>query len=58
MPTSTLQKIWSKKVNVWTQVRENWKITVILTILVSGEKLASLSIYKAKEVKDTEIKLQ
>ena len=35
MPTSvTVQKIGSKKVNIRTQGRENWRITVILTILV------------------------
>ena len=45
MPTSTtVQIIGSKKVNIRTQWQENWRITVKLTILVSGEKLAPLLI--------------
>ena len=45
MPTSTtIQTIWSKKVNTRTQRQENWRITVILTILVYWEKLTPLLI--------------
>ena len=40
MPTSTVQTIRSKKVNIKTQGQENWKIAVILTIPESDEKLA------------------
>ena len=45
---------WIKEANIRTQWQENWRITVILTILASGEKLAHLLIFKAEEGKDTE----
>ena len=48
---TTVQIIRSKKVNIRTQEQEKWRITLILTILVSGEKLISLLIFKAKEKK-------
>ena len=52
MPTSTIiQIIGSMKVNILTQGQENWRITVILTILASGEKIVTLLIFKAKEGK-------
>ena len=34
---TTVQSIVSEKVNIRKQWQENWRITVILTILVSGE---------------------
>ena len=52
MPTSiTVQTIGLKKVNIRTQGQENWRITVILKIFASEEKLTSLIIFKAKEEK-------
>ena len=57
-PSTTVQKIESKKVNIITQGQENWRVTAILTILASGEKLSPLLIFKAKEGKQTEKKLQ
>ena len=59
MPASpTAQTIGLRKVNIRTKGQENWRITVILTILASGEKLASLLIFKEEEGKDAETKLQ
>ena len=50
MPTpTTVRTIWSKKVNIRKQGQDNWRMTVILTILASGEKLAPLLIFEAKE---------
>ena len=58
MSTSiTVQTIVLKKVNIRTQERENRRITVSI-IFSSGEKLASLLTFKAKEGKDAERKLQ
>ena len=38
IPTSTtVQTIWSKKVNIRTQGQENWRLTAVLTILSSRE---------------------
>ena len=45
----TVKIIGTKKVNIKTQGQENWRITVILTILAFGEKLAPLLIFNAKE---------
>ena len=54
MPASTtVQTNRSKKINIRIQGQENWRITVILTIVVYGEKLTSLLIFKTKEGKDT-----
>ena len=53
-PSTTVQKIGSKRVNIKTQGQENWRVTGILTILASGEKLPPLLIFKAKEGKQTE----
>ena len=53
-----MQTIGSKKVNIRTQGQENLRMIVILTILASGEKLSPFLIFKAKEEKDTETKLQ
>ena len=47
----TVQTIGSKKVNIRKQTQENWRITVILSTLTSGEKIKSLLIFKAKEGK-------
>ena len=59
IPTSaTVRTIGSKKVNIETQKQENWRITIFFTILASREKLASLPIFKVKEEKVTERKLQ
>ena len=59
MPTSTtVQTIGSWKVNIRTQGIENGRITVILIIISSREKLAPLLILKEKEGKDLERKLQ
>ena len=59
MPScTTVQKNGSKKVNIRTKDKKNWKVTDILTVLTSGEKLPSLLIFKAKEGKDTKTKLQ
>ena len=60
IPTSTtVQTIWLRKVNIRTQGQENWKrITIILIILLSGEKLSTLLIFKAKERNDIERRLQ
>ena len=50
MPASAaVQTIGSRKVNIKTQEQKNWRITVIVTVLASGEKLAFLLIFKAKE---------
>ena len=57
-PSTTVQKIGSKRVNIKTQGQENWRVTAILTILASGEKLPPLLIFKAKEGKQTDKKLQ
>ena len=38
-PSTTVQKIGSKRVNIKTQGQENWRVTAILTILASGENL-------------------
>ena len=56
-PSTTVQKIGSKRINIKTQEQENWRVTAILTILASGEKLPPLLIFKAKEGKQTEKKL-
>ena len=37
--------------NIRTKWQENWRITVILTILASGVKIAPLLIFKTKEGK-------
>ena len=58
MPTSTMKTIGRRGVNIRTQGQENLRIAVILTILASGEKLAHLLIFKAKEGKDTQRKSQ
>ena len=47
-PSTTVQKIGSKRVNIKTQGQENWRVTAILIILASGEKLPPLLIFKAK----------
>ena len=57
-PCIIVQKIGSKKVNIGTQGQENWRVTAILTVLDSREKLPPLLIFKAKQGKDTEKKLQ
>ena len=57
-PCTTVQKIGSKKVNIWAQRQENWRITAILIVLASGQKFPPLLIFKAKEGKDTKKKLQ
>ena len=57
-PSTTVRKIGSKRVNIKTQGQENWRVTAILTILASGENLPLLFIFKAKEGKQTEKKLQ
>ena len=57
-PCTTVQKIRFKKVNIRTQELENWRVTVILTVLASRQKLPPLFIFKAKEGNDTEKKLQ
>ena len=48
-PSTTVQKIESKRVNIKTQGQENWRVTVILTILASGEKLPPLLFLKLKK---------
>ena len=48
-PSTTVQKIGSKRVNIETQGQENWRVTAILTILASGEKLTPLLIFKTTE---------
>ena len=50
-PSTTVQKIGSKRVKIKTHGQENWRVTAILTIHASGEKLPSLLIFKAKEGK-------
>ena len=58
MTTSTTVKtIGSSKVNIKNRTGK-LKITVILTIPASEEKIAPLLIFKAKEGKNTERKLQ
>ena len=57
LPSTTVQIIGSKRVNIKTQGQKNWRVTA-LTILASGEKLPSLLIFKAKEGKQSEKKLQ
>ena len=57
-PCTTAQKFGSKKVNIGAQRQENWRVTAIFTVLASAEMLPSLLIFKAKEGKDTEKKLQ
>ena len=52
------KKIGSKKVKIRTQGQENWRVTAILAVLASGQKLPYLLIFKAKEGIDTEKKLQ
>ena len=49
---------WLKERYIRSQGYENWIITVILSILISGEKLPPLLICKGKKGKDAEIKLQ
>ena len=46
------------KVNIGTQGQESWRVTAILTVLTSREKLPPLLIFKANKGKDTEKKLQ
>ena len=46
---TTVQTIGSRKVNIRTQRQENWRITVVLTILMSGEKLALYQILKKRK---------
>ena len=54
MPASTtVQTIESRRFNIRTQGQENWRIIVILTIHISGVKLAPLLIFKAEEGKNT-----
>ena len=47
-PSTTVQKIGSKRVNIKTQGQQNCRATVILIIFESGEKLAPLIILKLK----------
>ena len=56
-PCTTVQKIGFKKVNIRIQGQENWRVTAILLVLASGEKLPLLLIFKAKEGKDIEKKV-
>ena len=48
---------WIKEINIRTQGQENWRITIILAILASRKKTYTFFILKAKEGKDTELKL-
>ena len=57
-PCTTVQKIVFKKVNIRTQGQENLRVTSILTVLASRQKLPPLLNFKAKQGKDTEKKLQ
>ena len=54
LPCPTAQKIGSKKVNIRTHWQKNWRVTAILNVLASSEKLPPLLIFKAMEGKDTE----
>ena len=47
LTSTTMQTIESKKINIWTL--ENWRITVILTILISKKIITLLLILKSKE---------
>ena len=57
-PCPTAQKIGSKKVSIRTHWQKNWRVTAILNVLASVEKLPPLLIFKAMEGKDTQKKLK
>ena len=45
-PCTSVHKIGSKKVNIRTQGQQNWRVTAILAVLASEEKLTPLLIFK------------